>query len=171
MTIVIGIVNGLDLYEFDRNQLLTHVHSGTLGWITLGIVASAMWLTHAADRRLAVALAVLIPIYVAAFYFGNFTVRAITGVALMIAVLWVFAWAWRATRGGRSLPGLAVALGLTTFTYGALIGVLLQVQLATQTVIFPGGADVIGAHASTMVFSYLILAAMGFIEWQTKGTA
>ena len=28
ITIVIGIVNGLDLYEFDRNQLLTHVHSG-----------------------------------------------------------------------------------------------------------------------------------------------
>ena len=67
VTIVIGIVNGLDIYEFDRNQLLTHVHSGTLGWITLGIVASAMWLTRAADRRLAISLAILIPIYVAAF--------------------------------------------------------------------------------------------------------
>ena len=171
VTIVIGIVNGLDLYEFDRNQLLTHVHSGTLGWITLGIVASAMWLTRAADRRLAISLAILIPIYVAAFYFGNLAGRALTGVALLIAVLWVFVWIWRATRGGRSLPGLAVALGLTTFTYGAIIGVLFQVQLATQTVIFPAGSDVVGAHASTMVFSYLILAAMGFIEWQTKGTS
>ncbi len=85
VTIVIGIVNGLDVYEFDRNQLLTHVHSGTLGWITLGIVASAMWLTRSADRRLAVSLAVLIPIYVAAFYFGNLAGRAVTGVALMIA--------------------------------------------------------------------------------------
>ena len=170
VTIVIGIINGLDLYEFDRNQLLTHVHSGTLGWITLGVVASAMWLTRSADRRLAVSLAILIPIYVAAFYFGNLAGRAVTGVALLVAVLWVFVWVWRATRGGRSLPGLAIALGLTTFTYGAIIGVLLQVQLATQTVIFPAGADIIGAHASTMVFSYLILAAMGFLEWQTKAT-
>ena len=41
-------------------------------------------------------------------------------------MLWVFVWIWRATRGGRSLPGLAVALGLTTFTYGAIIGVLIE---------------------------------------------
>ena len=27
VTIVIGILNGADVVEFDRNQLLTHVHS------------------------------------------------------------------------------------------------------------------------------------------------
>jgi hypothetical protein len=88
----------------------------------------AMWLTHAADRRLAVALAVLIPIYVAAFYVGDLAIRAVTGAVLMIAIFWVLVWVWRATHGGRSLPGLAVALGLTTFTYGAIIGVL-QVRI------------------------------------------
>lgn len=171
VTIAIGILNGLDLVEFSRDQLLTHVHSGTLGWITLGILASAMWLTRSADRRLVIAMAVLVPIYVAAFYFGDLTLRALTGVLLMLAILWVLVWVWRATHGGSSLPGLAVALGLTTFTYGAVIGVLLQVQLATKTAIFPAGSDIIGAHASTMVFSYLVLVAMGLIEWRTKGTA
>ena len=33
VTVSIGIANGLDAVEFDRNAILTHVHSGTLGWI------------------------------------------------------------------------------------------------------------------------------------------
>src|SRR5262245_65320465 len=30
--------------------------------------------------------------------------------------------------------------------------------------------DVVGAHAAAMVFSYLILAAMGLLEWRVLGT-
>jgi hypothetical protein len=71
----------------------------------------------------------------------------------------------------RSLPVLTVALGLTTFAYGAIIGVLIQIQLAAKTTIFPADADTIGAHAAAMVFSYLILVAMGLIEWRIVGTA
>jgi hypothetical protein len=168
VTVAIGILNGLDLVEFDRNQLLTHVHSGTLGWITLGIVASATWLLRSADRRLAWALAVVVPIYVAAFYLGNPAARAVTGAALLVLIVWVLVWAWRAALEVRSLPVVAVALGLTTFTYGAVIGVLIQLQTATGSTIFNG--DAIGAHASTMVFSYLVLVAMGLIEWRTMGT-
>jgi hypothetical protein len=69
------------------------------------------------------------------------------------------------------LPALTVALAITSFTYGAIIGVLIQIQLASGTTIFPKNADFIGAHAGTMVFSYLVLAAMGLIEWRLKGTA
>ncbi len=170
VTILIGIINGLDLYEFSRDQLLTHVHSGTLGWITLGIVSATIWLARAGDRRLALALAVLIPIYVAAFYTGNLAARAITGTLLLIAVLWVAFWAWQIAGAMRSLPSLAVALGLTTFAYGAIIGVLIQIQLATGTRIFPATGDFIGAHAATMAFSYLVLVAMGLLEWRVKGT-
>ncbi len=36
--------------------------------------------------------------------------------------------------------------------------------------LFPEGADIIGAHAGTMTFAYLILAAMGFLEWRVRGT-
>ena len=76
VNIIIGILNGADAVEFDRNQILTHVHAGTVGWLTLTIVASTFLLFQAADRRLMLALAVLVPIYVLAFYTGNFAFRA-----------------------------------------------------------------------------------------------
>lgn len=168
VTITIGLLNGTDAVEFTRDQILTHVHSGTLGWISLALIATTMWLYGAVDSRLALALGILIPIYVAAFYTGNLAARAATGTALLVAILWVLVWAWRAWSAERTLPGLAVALGLTTFAYGAVIGVLIQVQLATATTIFT--RDAIGGHASAMVFSYLILLAMGLIEWRVLGT-
>ena len=42
VTIGIGIPNALNVVEFDRNQILTHVHSGTVGWLTLTIVATSL---------------------------------------------------------------------------------------------------------------------------------
>jgi hypothetical protein len=170
VTIGIGILNGLDVYEFNRDQILTHVHSGTLGWITLSIVAATAWLVRGIDRRLAISMATLIPIYVVAFYAGIPVLRAVSGGLLLVVILWLFVWAWQAALANRSLPVLAVALGLTTFTYGAIIGVLRQLQLAGGPNLFPGTADVVGAHASAMVFSYLVLAAMGLLEWRIRGT-
>jgi hypothetical protein len=170
VTIVIGIINGLDLYEFNRDQLLTHVHSGTLGWLTLGIVGGTIWLAKSVDRRLALALIILVPLYVAAFYTGNLAARAITGTLLLVAALWLFVWAWQVALRDGGLPALGVALGITSFAYGAAIGVLIQVQMASGNPIFPANSDFVGAHAGTMVFSYLVLAAMGLIEWRVKGT-
>jgi hypothetical protein len=169
VNIVIGILNGADVVDFDRNQILTHVHAGTIGWLTLTIVASTFLLFRAADRRLMLALAVLVPIYVLAFYTGIFAFRAIGGLALLVVVAWVVWWVWQQYLGGeRSLPRLAVTLGLTTFGYGALIGVLIQVSLAAGVTLLPG--DAIGAHAGAMTFGYLVLVAMGFIEWRVLGT-
>ncbi len=170
VTIVIGIVHGLDLYEFDHNQLLTHVHSGTVGWLSVGIIASAMWMRRSPNWMMALAFAILIPAYVLAFYNGSLPARAATGVALLIAMAWLFVWAWRWALSERSLPALAVTLGITSFFYGGVIGVLLQVQLATEVALFPANADIIGAHAGTMTFAYLILAAMGFLEWRIRAT-
>ncbi|MBA3740697.1 MAG: hypothetical protein H0W98_06090 [Chloroflexi bacterium] len=169
VTIIIGILNGADIVEFNRDQILTHVHSGTIGWLTLTIVASAFLLFRAADRRLMLTLAVLVPVYVLAFYTGNFAFRAIGGTALLAAIGWLLVWVWGQYLGGeRSLPRLAVTLGLTSFAYGAVIGVLMQVGLALGVSIVPG--DSIGAHASAMTFGYLVLSAMGFIEWRVLGT-
>lgn len=169
VTIVIGILNGADAVEFDRNQILTHVHSGTVGWLTLTIVASAFLLFRATDRRLTLALAVLVPVYIIAFYIGNFALRAITGTALLAAIAWLLFWVWdQYLSGERTLPRLALCLGLTTFGYGAVIGVLMQVGLALEIAIVPG--DNIGSHASAMTFGYLVMVAMGFIEWRVLGT-
>jgi hypothetical protein len=169
VTILIGILNGADVVEFDRNAILTHVHSGTVGWLTLTIVASTFLLFRAADRRLMLTLAVLVPVYVLAFYTGNFAFRAIGGTALLAVVLWLLYWTWTTyLSSGRTLPRLAVVLGLTSFGYGAVIGVLIQVALALEISILPG--DTIGAHASAMTFGYLVLVAMGLIEWRILGT-
>ena len=169
VNIVIGILNGADVVEFDQNQILTHVHAGTVGWLTLTIVASTFLLFRATDRLLVVALAVLVPIYVLAFYTGNFAFRAIGGVALLIAVFWLVIWVWRTYLAGeRSLPRFAVTLGLTSFGYGAVFGVLIQIARASGVNILPG--DAVGAHASAMTFGYLVLTAMGFIEWRLRGT-
>jgi hypothetical protein len=170
ITIVIGILNGLDAVDFNHDQLLTHVHSGTLGWISLTIVASAAWYLRGIDRRLAWSLAVLIPIYVVAFYLAIPALRALAGTALLVVILWLVAWAWQAASANRSFTALAIALGLTTFTYGAIIGVLRQIQLAGGPSPFPATADIVGAHASAMVFSYLIIVAMGLLEWRINGT-
>jgi hypothetical protein len=169
VTIVIGILNGADAVEFDRNQILTHVHSGTVGWLTLTIVASTFLLFRTVDRRLMLTLAVLVPVYVLAFYTGNFAFRAIAGTALLAAIVWLLYWAWTTYLAGeRTLPRLAVTLGLTSFGYGAVVGVLIQVGLALNLTILPG--DTVGAHASAMTFGYLVLTAMGLIEWRILGT-
>ena len=169
VTILIGILNGADVVEFDRNAILTHVHSGTVGWLTLTIVASTFLLFRAADRRLMLALAVLVPVYVLAFYTGNFAFRAIGGTALLAGIVWLLYWAWTTyLSSDRTLPRLAVVLGLTSFGYGAVVGVLMQVALALEISILPG--DAVGAHASAMTFGYLVLTAMGLIEWQILGT-
>jgi hypothetical protein len=169
LNIVIGILNGADAVEFDHNQILTHVHAGTVGWLTLTIVASAFLLFRAADRRLMLALAILVPVYVVAFYTGSFAFRALGGTALLVVIAWVLVWVWQEFLAGeRSLPRLAVVLGLTSFGYGAVIGVLLQVQFALEQSILSG--DAIGAHASAMTFGYLVLVAFGLIEWRLLGT-
>jgi hypothetical protein len=111
VTIVIGILNGLDVVEFNRDQLLTHVHSGTLGWLTLAIVAASAWLAGGIDRRLAYALAVLIPIYVLAFYLAIPWLRAAVGGVLLLAIVWLVVWAWQMARANPSLPRIGVALG------------------------------------------------------------
>jgi hypothetical protein len=169
VTIVIGILNGADLVDFGRDAILTHVHSGTVGWLTLTIVASAFLLFRASDRRLMLALAVLVPVYVLAFYLGNLPFRAISGTVLLLAIAWLVYWVWSTYLAGqRTVPRLALALGLTSFGYGAVVGVLIQLALALEVVILPG--DTVGAHASAMTFGYLVLCAMGFIEWRLRDT-
>ena len=174
VTVTIGLLNGLDLVDFSpdsmRPALLTHVHAGTVGWISLGLIATAIWFFRSGDSRLTTLFMVAVPAYVAAFYSGNLPARAIVGVVLLVAILWLFVWVWRQALAARSLPALSIALGLSSFAYGAVIGGLIQIAWATEADIFPKGGDVVGAHAATMTFAYLVLTAMGILEWRLRGT-
>ena len=178
VTVVIGIANGLKLFgTLDRNVLLTHLHSGTIGWITVGAVAMALWLFGAAPsaavRRLTILMVVSTPLYIAAFFSGNLPARAITGVALLAAIVgfwwWILARAreigWRAL----SAPQLAVVLSFTTLVIGSTLGVLVQVALATGVNIF-GTASGVGGHAAAQIAGYLVLLAIGASEWLLRRT-
>ncbi|MGH8958501.1 MAG: hypothetical protein ACRDVK_07475, partial [Acidimicrobiia bacterium] len=100
VTIVIGILNGLDLWEPPRNLLLTHVHSGTLGWITLAVGGSILLMfgeslddkAVRSGRQLAVALVVTVVLYVIAFATGTGIYRPIAGTLLLIVLIWLLVW-------------------------------------------------------------------------------
>ena len=101
-TIVIGILNGLDIWEPGHDALMSHVHSGTLGWITLGVSGIAFLMlsqdrqVDAAEQRQAVVLAwalvVSVTLYTLAFLagddiFSDRIQRPIFGTLLFVVVI------------------------------------------------------------------------------------
>lgn len=180
VTVVIGILNGTDLVDFSRDAILTHVHAGTLGWLTLGVMATTLWVfsdngempvSPGASRAFAWFAAAAIVAYVVAFYSGNITARAIFAIPVLTAIVWFLGWIWVALGSGpRSLPRVGIVAAIFMLLVGGTIGTLLQIQLATGTGIFPADGDVVGGHAVAMVFSYLILFGMVVAEWRLVGS-
>jgi FtsH-binding integral membrane protein len=189
VTIVIGILNGLDLYEPDHDTLITHVHAGTLGWITLAVGGTAL-LMFSRDRVLAAdevrratmlawSLIGAITLYVAAFFAGDRIPgdrlpRPIVGTLLFIVTIWFFVWLLRQNKEyrERSVARLGLLLSWVALLVGAVLGVTLGIYTARGEV--PGlgndtAARIAEAHPPAMVIGYLILAAMAVIEWLLRG--
>src|SRR5438876_4274459 len=178
ITVAIGILNGFHFITLPRQVLLTHVHAGTLGWITLGVIAICLWLfgeesavpgNSQAVRALSLLAAIGIPIYVLAFLSGNLLARAIFGFPVLIAVvgvlIWLIGWLGRVTM---TVPRLAVLAAITTLVVGSTIGVLVQLELASKNAFLPEGA--IGGHVNAQVVGYLALIGMDISEWRLKNT-
>jgi len=174
VTVVIGILNGLDLAEFDRPTLLTHVHTGTMGWITLAVLGATLWLFSAGAapsagqggtlRWLGVIALIAVPIYGILFYFSEPNIGAIFGSFVLVVILGFFVWAVAQSRHFRlTTPHLALLAALATLTVGAVLGVLLQAYLGGSVQFLPEGA--FASHGGTMVTGYLILAGMAITEW------
>jgi hypothetical protein len=179
VTVVIGILNGLDLVDFSRDALLTHVHAGTLGMITLSVIATAFWIfsdrgqepvSRASTRGLAWLAGVGVPLYVVAFYSGALWARALFALPVLAAIVWFLAWLTRALRSEpMTLPRVGALAAVVALLVGGTLGTLIQVQLATGATIFGDGTDPIGGHASAMAFSYLILFGMTIADWRLRG--
>lgn len=174
VTVAIGIFNGFHFIQLSRAVLLTHVHAGTLGWITLVATGAALWLFSDAGTRLrghargvAIGMAVAVPLYVAAFLSGNFVARAIFGVPVLLLILGIAVFLLRGAAVGLSVPRLGVLLAFVTLIVGSTLGVLVQIELAANRTFLPEGA--IGGHASAQVGGYLVLFALSAIEWRLKG--
>jgi hypothetical protein len=174
LTALLGLANATQLFgALDRNTLLTHLHSGTLGWITMGVIGLSVWLFGAEGKNMAIRVsAASTAAYVLAFWSGNFYARGIFGVTELAVVYY---WWWFVVSRGMAegfgrldIPKLSVIFGVTTLAIGSTLGVIVQVILATGGTV-PQSPDLIGAHASAQTGGYLVLVAAGFIEWQLTG--
>jgi hypothetical protein len=181
ITVVIGILNGTDVWDVPRATLLTHVHAGTLGWITLGVFAASIWMFGTPDDRTGSRLAtysiVALALYVIAFWSVGLTTtsaqRPVGGTLAFIAMTWMFVWALRRKRGTSwNVAEFGMILALGFLVIGAILGVLLGMQLADVDVVDPSKADRLAeAHPGAMVAGFVILAALALIEWLMPGRA
>lgn len=179
VTIVIGILNGIDVWEPSRNTLLTHVHAGTLGWVTLGVFGGAIWMFGVDDPRSASRMAtfsvISLTLYVLAFWSVDLTTtsiqRPIGGGLAFIAMVWMFVWAWRRMRGRTwDVARLGMILALAFLVIGAVFGVLLGLQLADVEIVDPANASrLYEAHPGAMVAGFVLLAGLALIEWTMPG--
>lgn len=179
VTIVIGILNGMDVWDPPHNLLMTHVHAGTLGWITLAVVGAAMVMFDddraepASGRSLAGAAIAATVLYVGAFALTTGILRPMTGVLMLAAIVWVLVWVWgRYGRSVRSTAQLGLVLSLVSLTIGAVLGVILGLFIARGEV--PGlssstAAAIAGAHPPAMLVGYLVLAGAAIAHWLLDG--
>lgn len=184
-TIVIGILNGMDVWEPEHDVLMSHVHSGTLGWITLG-VAGIAFLMFSEDRAVSLdeqrrvnvmvwTLVTAVVLYVLAFLAGDSIFddriqRPIFGTVLFVVVIWMLVWLVNAYRAhtSSSAARLGVLLAWISLLIGALFGVMLGLYTSNGEV--PGldnetAARFADAHPPAMVIGYLLVAGFAVVEW------
>jgi hypothetical protein len=163
-TVVIGILNGTDLVEPSHGLLLAHVHSGTLGWITLSIFAAAAWIfdEERMPRLLRDGAIIAVVLYIGAFWADIEGLRPVTGALTLAAIVWFAVWVFQA-RGGRTTTTarLSILLASVNLTIGGILGVVLGLMLAGALELNEGIA---GAHPAMMVVGYLILAGVALDE-------
>jgi len=174
ITIVIGILNGTDLVTFDRNTQLTHLHAGTLGWITLAVLGALLWVYDPDDadrsggRLLAAASVAAIVLYIVGFWTGDRILRPIAGSGALIPIVGGVVWAARRTRGaGRDVPRRGLLLALVSLSIGGVLGILLGLQ-RTGVIdwLSPGVAE---AHPQLLFGGYMFLTGAVLAEWLLVG--
>lgn len=176
LTALLGLANATRIFgALSRDTLLTHLHSGTLGWITMGVIGVTIWMFAGAGGRLSrnVGLSGLATaLYVLAFWSGNFPARAVFGTLELLVILYWWWWALSQAMylgfGRIDVPRLSLVLGLTILTIGAIVGVTIQLFLALGLTL-PTSPELIGTHASAQIGGYLVLVSAGIAEWRLSG--
>lgn len=181
VTIGLGMARGLGLLAFEsENEWLTHLHSGVIGWITLGILGAGLWLYGGDQDRghdeplvtwSAILLVVAAPTFVVAWWIHAWPLLTVTGTAVTLGIVLYMVWMVRAAAaiGYRRLttPQLGVLVGLLTLIVGSAIGVLIAIQEATGAFELP--AMVHMTHAETQISAYLVLVSMAIAYWRLRG--
>ncbi|TAK20626.1 MAG: hypothetical protein EPO26_16490 [Chloroflexota bacterium] len=179
ITIVIGLINGQQSVQFDRGTLITHLHSGTLGWISLSVFAATIWLFSAgndddAQRRWISRFGVAaVSLYVILFYvafpgrpLGSPALLAVGGTLAMLSMIWLWVWTVRQSRRiSMGVARLALLGAVTNMCLGAILGVTVEARMMGAAL----AESFQSAHPAMMVVGYLIPAGMALIEWRFKG--
>ena len=177
-TVGIGILNGTDLVDFSQKVILSHVHAGTLGWITTSVFAASLWLfgetASEGELRTARTLTrvamVTLPVFAFTFAFTFEEPRAILGSVALATIIGFFAWVVsRARKIVLTTVHLGFLAAVATSVVGGVIGVLLATKIATGENVLPDGAE--DAHPATMVVGFLIPVGMALAEWGLRGSA
>src|SRR3990172_1604236 len=180
LTVVIGILNGMDLLEFDHNTLMAHIHAGTLGWITLSVLAICFWLfadedagsgMHAAQTWISWLAIAAVPLLVLAFWTGVPWARAVFSLPVLAAIVASLGWlVIRARTVTLTTPRLPTLAAIATLTLGAVFATLINIQHAPGTTVVDESAAGAG-HVAAMAFSYLVLIGMAIAEWRLAPSA
>ncbi len=163
-TVVIGILNGTDVVDFGHGTILAHVHSGTLGWITLSIFAATAWIFGAdrLPRLLRDGSIAAVVAYVLAFWADLTDLRPVTGTLMLAAMVWFAAWTFGIRKEQTlTVPKLSMLLAQVNLVIGGVLGVILGLMLSGVIDISDGMQ---GAHPAMMVVGYLILAGVAIDE-------
>ena len=176
LTALLGLANGTRIFgALSQDTLLTHLHSGTLGWITMGVIGVTIWLFAGSGETLSRNVRIsgfVTALYVLAFWSGNFPARAVSGTLELLVILYWWWWAVGRARaegfGHLDVPKLSLVLGLTILTIGAIVGVTIQLFLALGLTL-PTSPELIGTHASAQIGGYLVLVSAGIAEWRLSG--
>ncbi len=176
LTALLGLANATRIFgALSQDTLLTHLHSGTLGWITMGVIGVAIWMFAGSGGTLSRNVlwsGLATAAYVLAFWSGNFPARALFGTLELLVILYWWWWVVSAVRregfGRVDVPKLSMMLGLTILTIGAIIGVTIQLFFALG-IALPTSPELIGTHASAQIGGYLVLVSAGIAEWRLTG--
>lgn len=182
VTIGLGFLNVVTTGSLPRWQVLTHLHSGTVGWILLSYVGVAIWLftgerevSESYGRRVTwlvwlavVAFVGLIGSFAYGYWQGGDALLPL-GVfapfaALMIWVTALFAVAQLRRLTLVTTPHLVVAVGLLGAAIGVTLGALVGVDNAFGELLPIIQEMGIGAHVLSVLPAVTVVAT-GVVEW------
>jgi hypothetical protein len=186
VNITLGFVNALTTGGLPRWQMLTHLHAGTIGWITLSVIGVAVWLfTGGRDvsrdyvnriRLLVWAGVLVFAGYVASFGVGFY----LAGDAMYFLPLFgtlASVVIWAATvfvlLQSRNQPVLTTAhvlvmAALVTASGGALMGILAGLEQAFGAFLPIEPGSIIAAHRAPMEV-YVYIAGAALVAWIVQG--
>jgi hypothetical protein len=186
INILFGFDNSLKVGEIARWQVLIHLHSASIGWITLSAVGIAIWLVtgnrevdasyESRVRTLVWAAVLIFAFYVISFGLAfsrpsGFLVALLpifgTGAVLVLWVSAIFSFLQLKNQPVVTTVHFLIAGALLTAAIGATVGMLLGLERVIGQFLPLPDADRVGAHAG-MMDTYLFLVASAIVEWALR---